>query len=170
MSYVMIYRIVATVPNINTRYSTKYAAQENIMYNIITKNSLVLSILNGGICMLGDYLGKNQGSIITKAIFDNVTHATIGFFSAIILILESNHRIARTERCYLIFVSVFVSSLIDIDHFIVAKSLKLTVNLQYFVSCIKLLFTFKPKDICTVDRQHENVKLSDIVLLFYILY
>lgn len=82
--------------------------------------------------MLGDYLVDiNHESLTAKAIFDNITHATIGLFCAIILILCSNHRIIRTEQCALIVVSVLVSSLIDIDHFIIAKSLKLTVNFIY---------------------------------------
>lgn len=91
-------------------------------------DSIFLSIINGGICILGDYLVDiNHESQIAKAIFDNVTHATIGLLSAIILILQSNHRIIRTERYLLIAMSVLVSSLIDIDHFIMAKSLKLSV-------------------------------------------
>lgn len=90
--------------------------------------SLFLSIINGGICILGDYLVDiNHESLTVKAIFDNVTHTTVGFLSAIILILQSNYRIIRTEQCFLIVMSVLVSSLIDIDHFIIAKSLKLSV-------------------------------------------
>lgn len=70
---------------------------------------------------------------MTRAILDNVTHATIGFLSAIILISETNHRIIQTERCFLIVVNVLVSSLIDVDHFIVAKSWKLSVIHFVFV-------------------------------------
>lgn len=95
-------------------------------------DSIFLSIINGGVCMLGDYLVEiNQGSQIAKAIVDNITHATIGFLSAIILILQTNHRIIWTERCFLIAMSVLLSSLIDIDHFIIAKSLKLSVNFSF---------------------------------------
>lgn len=91
-------------------------------------SSLFLSVINGGVCILGDYLVDiNHGSQMAKAIFDNITHATIGFLSAIILILQTNHRIIRSERYLLIAVSVLLSSLIDIDHFIIARSMKLSV-------------------------------------------
>lgn len=100
------------------------------MHGIASNSTLFLSIINGGICIFGDYLVDiNHESLIAKAIFDNVTHAAIGFFSAIILILASNHRVIRTEQYLLVFVNVVVSSLIDVDHFIVAKSLKLSVNI-----------------------------------------
>lgn len=91
--------------------------------------SLMLTALNGGICVLGDYLvNVNQESQIRKAIFDNGTHAIVGLFSAIVFILETNHRAAGNERIGLVVMSVFVSSFIDIDHFLVAKSMQLTVN------------------------------------------
>lgn len=91
--------------------------------------------------MLGDYLVDiNHESLTAKAIFDNITHATIGLFCAIILILRSNHRIIRTEQCALIVVSVLVSSLIDIDHFIIAKSLKLTVKFYLSIKTLELQF------------------------------
>lgn len=105
--------------------------------------SLLLSIINGGVCILGDYLVdiNHHSSLIATAIFDNVTHATIGFLSAIILILQSNHRINRTEQYFLIAMDVLVSSLIDIDHFIIAKSLKLTVILiQFFIKHKRIIF------------------------------
>lgn len=98
------------------------------MYEIATNTSLFLSIINVGICILGDYLVDiNHESLIARAIFDNGTHAAIGLLSGLILIFESNSRLIQTEQCFLICVSVVVSSFIDIDHFIVARSLKLSV-------------------------------------------
>ncbi|XP_055325218.1 transmembrane protein 267 [Sitodiplosis mosellana] len=90
-------------------------------------NSLALTALNGGICLLGDYLvDVNQESQIRKAICDNATHAIVGFFGGIVLILETNHRAAGIEQIALVVMSVLVSSFIDIDHFLVAKSMQLS--------------------------------------------
>lgn len=94
----------------------------------LISNSLALTAINGCICILGDYLvDVNQESQIRKAICDNATHAIVGFFSAIVLILETNHRATGIERIVLVAMSVLVSSFIDIDHFLVAKSMKLSV-------------------------------------------
>lgn len=91
-------------------------------------NSLVLTALNGGICIFGDYLvERNHESQILKAICDNTTHALIGLFSALIMILEANRRIGGIERISLIVICTIVSSFIDFDHFVVAKSIKLSV-------------------------------------------
>lgn len=116
----------------------EYAAEKEIMHNATINSSLFLSLINGGICIFGDYLVDiNHESLIAKAFFDNVTHAAIGLFSAMVLILESNHRIMRTEQFFLIGMNVAVSSLIDIDHFIVAKSLKLSVKIYLKISTMK---------------------------------
>lgn len=106
----------------------------------LISNSLALTAFNGGICILGDYLvDVNQESQIRKAICDNATHAIVGFFSAIVLILETNHRATGIERIILIAMSVLVSSLIDIDHFLVAKSMQLSVFFFFFgLKCFEL--------------------------------
>lgn len=90
--------------------------------------SLILTALNGSVCILGDYLVEiNQESQLFKAIFDNVTHTAVGLFSVFIMISEINHRVSGVERFWLIVIGVLVSSFIDLDHFIVARSLKLSV-------------------------------------------
>lgn len=93
-----------------------------------TTNSLILSALNGSVCILGDYLVEiNQESQLLKAICDNVTHSAVGFLSIFIMISEINHRVSGIERFWLIAIGVLVSSFIDLDHFIVARSLTLSV-------------------------------------------
>lgn len=92
---------------------------------------VTLTISNGGICLLGDYMVKlNQQSQIRKAICDNVTHALVGLLSAWIMILKINQRLPGIERISIILLGVLVSSFIDIDHFLVAKSMKLSVILN----------------------------------------
>lgn len=78
--------------------------------------------------MFGDFLvNTNQNRLILKAICDNLTHATVGGISTLILIQESSHSIDEFERISLILLSFVISSFIDLDHFIVAKSFKLSV-------------------------------------------
>lgn len=94
---------------------------------VILKN-LALTLLNGGVCILGDFLvEQNQESQIKKAICDNATHAIVGLLSALIMIFETNCRQPQFERIAMIVITVFVSSFIDVDHFLVAKSFKLSV-------------------------------------------
>lgn len=89
----------------------------------------ILTILNGGVCIFGDCLVDIDHELpILKAICDNLTHATIGTLSALILVREINHyHIDGIERITLIIMCTLVSSFIDLDHFVVAKSLKLSV-------------------------------------------
>lgn len=94
----------------------------------LISNRLILPILNAFICILGDHLVESNGeSQLLKAICDNLTHATIGLICGLIIITEANHRIVGIERICLIGMCVVISSLIDVDHFVVAKSLKLSV-------------------------------------------
>lgn len=96
------------------------------MYNISL--SIILPILNGGICVLGDQLVSwNSNSHLLKAICDNAAHAFIGLLSALTILLEIKRRLTWTEKVSLVIMSVLVSSLIDLDHFVAAKSLSLTV-------------------------------------------
>lgn len=90
--------------------------------------NLILTILNGCICILGDSLVDiNHELPILKAICDNLTHATIGTLSASILVRETYQHIDGIERITLIILCTLLSSFIDLDHFVVAKSLKLSV-------------------------------------------
>lgn len=99
------------------------------MYAISSR--LILTILNAGICILGDNLVEwNNESQLLKAVCDNLTHSLVGFVSALVMVSETNNQIVGIERVALIGVSVVVSSLIDVDHFVVAKSLKLSVSLR----------------------------------------
>lgn len=94
-------------------------------------NRLILTILNACICIFGDTLVQwNDEPQLIKALCDNITHATIGCISAVIIISETDNRTVGIEKIGLIGLSVIVSSLIDVDHFIVAKSIKLSVILK----------------------------------------
>lgn len=93
------------------------------------KNYLFFSVLNGAICVFGDELVKyNANSLIIRAICDNLTHALCGLLSAIIITLDENKRINWTERLSLIGFCAAISSFIDLDHFLAAKSIKLSAR------------------------------------------
>ena len=77
-------------------------------------------------CYFGDKLvQKTNKNHVLRAIFDNLTHSLIGLFSAATLLLNDK------DKLYLAGVCMVLSSIIDVDHFIAAKSLKLTVS-EYF--------------------------------------
>lgn len=79
--------------------------------------------------ILGDYIVSLSKIHIFQAIFDNATHAIIGGLSWFLICinykkeLSSSYVILETGICSLL------SSLIDVDHFIAAKSLNLKVLL-----------------------------------------
>lgn len=88
--------------------------------------NLTMSSLIAVTCVVGD--GKLQAIAgpLKRAIVDNSTHGLIGFFSALIVLIDQLD--GETEKLYLAVVCMMMSSLIDIDHFIAAKSVKLAVS------------------------------------------
>lgn len=99
--------------------------------NFCTQNRFILSILNGAVCILGDEMVRQYSdSLILRAICDNITHAIIGFLSVSIMILEMHeHHLSWIEKSMQLMIGTWLSSFIDIDHFLVAKSIKLEVSL-----------------------------------------
>lgn len=89
---------------------------------------MLLSICLGVTCLVGDILtDRFANSLILKAFCDNLTHRLIGLFSALIIVSEIRYQVENPERALLIAACSFVSSLIDIDHFIAAGSWALKV-------------------------------------------
>lgn len=72
-------------------------------------------------CVVGDKKLQSISNSLTKAFLDNAIHGFVGFFSAIIAFTD------HSDKIYLAIACMMVSSLIDVDHFITAKSLKLSV-------------------------------------------
>lgn len=92
---------------------------------------IILGALLGIICYLGDRLVEYETeSGLKKALCDSSTHAIVGLMSATIFVLQINQRIETDEKIRLVFVCSLLSSLIDIDHFIEAKSFKLFVSIN----------------------------------------
>lgn len=98
------------------------------MYQIITFSRITLTTLVIVVCVGGDWLVElNSNSPIGKAAFDNITHAIVGLLSAAILFIQVEQRFSSFERIAAIATCFSISSLIDIDHFIVARTWTLSV-------------------------------------------
>lgn len=93
------------------------------------KEVFIRIVLTGaiGICsFIGDQGLKHGKTAMTRAIFDNVTHAIVGGLTwAVILNLSKKPLIQNFSSIFLCF---SLSSFIDIDHFIAAGSWKLSVS------------------------------------------
>ncbi|CAO1400824.1 unnamed protein product [Diamesa serratosioi] len=91
---------------------------------ILSRHLLVycaLSSVTISTCYFGDKLvQRTHKNHVLRAIYDNLTHSLIGLFSAAILLINDK------DKLYLAGVCMVLSSIIDVDHFIAAKSLKLT--------------------------------------------
>lgn len=99
------------------------------MFYKFGSSRFLLTILLGGICITGDLLVElSSHSKLLKAICDNITHACVGFVTTLIILFELEKRISSTEKFWMLFICLIISSLIDIDHFIAARSWKLTVS------------------------------------------
>lgn len=90
---------------------------------------ILLSFLNAGVCVVGDELVKlNKKSLIRRALCDNITHTLSGLLSSLIIITELKRGIVLNEKLGLIGFGCIVSSFIDFDHFLAAKSIRLSVR------------------------------------------
>ncbi|XP_011302581.1 transmembrane protein C5orf28 homolog [Fopius arisanus] len=94
------------------------------MFNKNPIIKIIFTILLGLTCLIGDRLSDNLTHAVIRAIVDNVTHALIAGLSWIIVTLLLNHSVMR--NLLEITSCALMSSLIDVDHFIQAKSWKLS--------------------------------------------
>ncbi|VEN43758.1 unnamed protein product [Callosobruchus maculatus] len=112
--------------------------------------SAILIALLGLIAVVGDYLVKHTNLHLFQAVFDNTTHAIIGGLTWFIFCLKYKNSntlqsLAEVALC------TIISSMIDLDHFVAARSLNLedATNLRYrpplhcstfpLLTCITLL-------------------------------
>ena len=90
----------------------------------------VLELLLLSVSVLGDHLLFSLENSILKAISDNTTHILIGVISWFIIIYKVKTSLSGNIKTSLgeLVVSGAISSLIDIDHFILARSIHLKVR------------------------------------------
>ncbi|XP_043283505.1 transmembrane protein 267 [Venturia canescens] len=79
--------------------------------------------LLGVVSCTGDRLVDNSKNNVIRASFDNLTHAIIGGLSWILVLILSKKSVF--PNIYSVIYCTAISSLIDLDHFIAAASLKL---------------------------------------------
>lgn len=98
-----------------------------ISYNVVLQ--IFLTILIGFVSYLGDIGLKNGKIEIVRALADNLTHATVGGITWTVVIVLSRQPIFEYLRS--ITACFFMASLIDVDHFLVAFSMDINVNIVY---------------------------------------
>lgn len=109
----------------------------------INKRKLIISIIIGISASAGDKNSIGQENRLAAAIVDNFSHATIGFLTWIgVLCAEPSFRFKNSFLEFII--CAILSSLIDVDHFVEAKSLDLKVIFLsiFFFSLLFGLFYF----------------------------
>lgn len=93
---------------------------------------IVLTTLLTITCLLGDNFVELTQHPLLKALADNATHAIIGALTGIAFAVQFHERTSNLLGWFLIFTCFAVSSLIDLDHFIEARSLYLEVRESSF--------------------------------------
>ena len=101
---------------------------------IIHKNwviNLTLSFTIVLTCGIGDskLCDKNERQIV-RAIFDNLTHGLVGLYACAIAFMDN------WDKMYMALICMTVSSAIDLDHFIAAKSFRLSVSQCLLLICL----------------------------------
>lgn len=100
-----------------------------------------LSLLLGLVCLIGDNFVAvaQRGDKLVEALADNVTHGLVGALSALIVVAEFGDRLSLTEQKLLVGAGYLVASGIDVDHFIAARSFRLSVIYNLLVKCLKII-------------------------------
>jgi hypothetical protein len=96
------------------------------MYGRELWSRVILTCAIGACSILGDFdlkYGKNE---LERAVFDNVTHATIGGLTWMLIVILSRKSLMRNLDS--IFSCFLLASFIDLDHFIAARSWHIHVS------------------------------------------
>ncbi|XP_013111854.2 transmembrane protein 267 [Stomoxys calcitrans] len=114
------------------------------MYNsTMVYMRIIIATLTCLTCLLGDNFVEISQNPLLKALADNATHAAIGALSGIAFVVQFYEKTSHFFGWLLIFVCFICSSLIDVDHFIAARSWNLedATNLtrRPFLHCSTLI-------------------------------
>lgn len=97
---------------------------------MLTKIIQVISpFLIGIISITGDTIIKNSDDIVIRAISDNLTHGLVAGISWLLIIVINQHSIIKNIPS--IALCTAMSSFIDVDHFIEARSWRLNVKFSF---------------------------------------
>ncbi|CAG9854602.1 unnamed protein product [Phyllotreta striolata] len=96
------------------------------LFQIFNNSSSYSTLLIVVTAIVGDYVVAYSKLHVFQALFDNATHFTIGGLCWFIVCLHSNSRgVGSTRKIVEIACCSLLSSLIDVDHFVEAKSISL---------------------------------------------
>lgn len=99
-----------------------------INLNLLT--NLLLTGLIATSCFLGDFgLQQANNEHLIKALIDNTTHQLIGLLSTLLIILNLRSSTIHLTTIELLLLSCFgtlIAGVIDVDHFIEARSMSLS--------------------------------------------
>ncbi|XP_054733048.1 transmembrane protein 267 [Anastrepha obliqua] len=130
---------------------------------------IVLTTLLTITCLLGDNFVELTQHPLLKALADNATHAIIGALTGIAFAVQFHERTSNLLGWFLIFTCFAVSSLIDLDHFIEARSwyLEDATNLprRPFLHCSSIFFVLLTFYLCTACLNYFKTSLTFGVLL-----
>lgn len=107
-----------------------------------TINAVALLV---AVSLLGDHLvSRIHQKHAVKAISDNSTHFLIGGISWLIVCINTSFLQNHTQSIYEILLCALIAAVIDVDHFICAKSLSLKVldNVVCFGNTLNQVFLF----------------------------
>ena len=111
----------------------------NKCLNIFSPKAVVLELLLISICVLDDssvkpsFINENH---VARAIVDSLTHGVIAALSWLLVTDFQMTVINLTE----VSLCAFLAMVIDVDHFIAAGSLSLSVSMNIVTSCSEQFF------------------------------
>lgn len=89
----------------------------------------ILTISLASLCFAGDHILKISNKNVVRAIVDSCTHSLVSIVSWLIVLLKChNHSSMIKNSVFEIFLSGIFASVIDVDHFILARSINLKVS------------------------------------------
>lgn len=107
---------------------TKYfeAKEKTMLLFPLNKKKVIMSIAIGLVSVIGDKNSEDQTNRLVSAVCDNGTHTLIGAFTWIAMFVMKTSNANIQFLCEVFFCGL-LSSLIDLDHFVAAKSIHLKV-------------------------------------------
>lgn len=93
-------------------------------------SKVIFTVCLCGTALLGDYIvfqSKYSKSLAFRAVTDSLVHATVGLFSSL-LFFSREPILFNATSVYNVVLCTLASSIIDVDHFVVAKSILLKVK------------------------------------------
>lgn len=103
-------------------------------FHLMVYIRIVLTTLVTITCLLGDNFVELTEHPVLRALVDNGTHAVIGAITGIAFVVQFYEKITNCLGWSLIILCFSTSSLIDLDHFIQARSwnLEVSIFLQFY--------------------------------------